>query len=72
MPVKMPILLNKGTAEMAIGYDYPKMKSGKNIPILNGEKCCYKEYIRQITEGFERGYTCILENKSIVLKKFQY
>lgn len=72
VPVKMPILLNKGTAEMAIGYDYPKMKPGKNIPILNGEKCCYKEYIRQITEGFERGYTCILENKSIFLKKFQY
>lgn len=72
LPVKMPVILNRGTAEMAIGYDYPRMKLGKNVPVLNGEKCDYRKYVRQILEGFEAGYTCILQNRDDFAGKFQH
>lgn len=72
IPVKMPAILNKGTADMAIGYEYRKMKPGKNIPVLNGKKCDYRKYIGQIIKGFEAGYTSILQNKEDFSRKFQY
>lgn len=72
LPVKMPVIMHRGTAEMAIGYDYPKMKAGKNVPILNKEKCDYRKYAGQMTVGFERGYTCILQNRDVLLRKFRH
>lgn len=72
LPVKMPVISNRGTSDMAIGYDYPRMRPGKNVPVLNGEKCDYRKYVRQILSGFEAGYTCILQNRDAFAGEFQH
>ena len=45
LPVKMPMVIHKGTSEMNISYHYPKLSHKKNMLIYEGKYISFENYI---------------------------
>lgn len=69
-PVQMPVVVNKGTSDMAIAYEYPKINAAQNLPELNGEKVEFRSYIPNIISGFEEGYRVIFNGREDFKARF--
>lgn len=62
-PVRVPVVKNKGTSEMAIEYTYPTIDSSAPIPALHGKKQECEQYLEDIIQGFRNTYQAVLENR---------
>lgn len=69
-PYRMPVIVNAGTSDMAIDYEFPKVNAAKSLPELNGQKVDYREYISFIIDGFTKAYEIILYNKKEFVLRF--
>lgn len=67
---KMPVVIHPGTSDMAITYREPKVDSGRSLPVWNGKKTDYREYIPFIVDGFTKAYQTVLHNKKEFVRNF--
>lgn len=67
IPIKVPVLKNKGTSSIHYEYEYRKTSSNKNLVRLNSQPCSPSNYISEICSGFSDAYTYVTENKAEIL-----
>ena len=56
LPIKLPIVVDAGTAEMRIEYREVKTKSAQNLCRQNGLFCEPAKYVNKIIQGFRDAY----------------
>lgn len=56
LPIKIPVIKNKGTSNICIGYEYGRSPQGKNLVILNGKTVDPYFYIEELEKGFSDAY----------------
>lgn len=66
LPVKMPMVINKGTSEMNISYYYPKLSHKKNVPIYEGKYISFENYMDEFISGFRKAYDCIKADSEVL------
>jgi len=66
--VKVPVFVNPKTSGMHIEYRHIKMKRGKSIPVLRGEKMYPVPYTEELCEGFSQAYRLWLEERNFFEK----
>lgn len=71
LPVKMPMVINKGTSEMNISYHYPKLSHKKNMPIYEGKYISFENYMNEFINGFRRAYDCIKADSEVLVEMCQ-
>lgn len=71
VPVKMPMVINKGTSEMNISYHYPKLSHKKNIPIYEGKYISFENYMDEFISGFRKAYDCIKADLEVLVEMCQ-
>ncbi len=62
---KLPVVIHPGTSQMRIDYEYLPVKSGKNLPMLNGQRLGCLDYISHVLRGFQSAYEYLLKNKGM-------
>ena len=66
LPVKMPMVINKGTSEMDISYHYPTLSHKKNMPIYEGKHISFENYMDEFMNGFRRAYDCVKADSEVL------
>lgn len=66
LPVKMPMVINKGTSEMNISYHYPKLSHKKNMPIYEGKHISFENYMDEFMNGFRKAYDCVKADSEVL------
>ncbi|MTI49764.1 MAG: type 2 lantipeptide synthetase LanM [Firmicutes bacterium] len=69
LPFKVLKPKNVNTSDMIFEYDYAELSDAKNIPLLNGERIPFYNYVDDIINGFNIMGEFILENKADFLQK---
>lgn len=66
LPVKMPMVIHKGTSEMNISYHYPKLSHKKNMPIYEGKHISFENYMDEFMNGFRKAYDCVKADSEVL------
>lgn len=66
LPVKMPMVINKGTSEMNISYHYPTLSHKKNMPIYEGKHISFENYMDEFMNGFRKAYDCVKADSEVL------
>lgn len=64
LPIKTPVVVNAGRADMHIEYRYPKTQEAKNLARLNGVFIEPYRFLEQIESGFVLTYRFLLQNRT--------
>ena len=62
--IKVARVINDKSSDMKIAYDYPEMPVADNQVMLNGSRISAAAYETDISDGFRKAYSFIMENKS--------
>lgn len=66
-PIYTPTLKNKGTDQMRLVFDFTRIKSSKNKPLLAGNYVNAADYVEEIVFGFSKMYSYILSKRDSFL-----
>ena len=69
---KVPVIVNRRTANMRIEYRYPETKGVQNLVKIRGKDCDPIQYIQDLLDGFEQAYVKILEDKEELLQRSSF
>lgn len=69
---KIPVIVNRRTANMRIEYRYPETKAVQNLVKIRGKDCDPIQYIQDLLDGFEQAYVKILEDKEELLQRSSF
>lgn len=70
LPVRVPTVADKNTANMHITYKYGKVYPSKNQVKLNGKKVVPEKYVKDVLEGFDQIYKRAIQQKKKFLQYF--
>ena len=62
-PFKIPVLIQAGTSDMHIEYQYPEVKEEKNRATLKGKFISPAEFVDELVKGFQSGYRAVMQEK---------
>lgn len=63
LPVRVPVVADKGTTNMHITYKYGKVYPAKNQVRLREEKIIPEDYVHDVLDGFQQIYRMVLIDK---------
>lgn len=66
---KVPVIVNRRTANMRIEYRYPETKAVQNLVKVKEKDCNPVQHVQDLLDGFEKAYVKILENKEELLQR---
>lgn len=70
LPYKMLTLINANRDNMHFDYDTVVLHAANNIPVFQGEKVPFENYVTEICMGFEKCMNIISDKKVEILNKF--
>lgn len=68
MPVQIPKIINLGTSEICIAYEYATTPLGQNLVKCAGRICNPDNYLKEIQKGFRRAFYTLKKNRHNILK----
>lgn len=66
---KVPVIVNRRTANMRIEYRYPETKAVQNLVKVKEKDCNPVQHVQDLLDGFKKAYVKILENKEELLQR---